>query len=314
MRQLISVFAMAVLISCSTSGADPVEDLTDTPADAAAVDADVAPKPGPTALTVMTFNVLCSFCDNTYEPWVARLGHFADLFARHDPDLLGLQELFTPEEVEELVAAASGHAALFFAGVLGPLMLDFYPDATILYRADRFEVVESGFYWLSETPDEPWSGGWAETNLPRLVAWAHLRQIEDGRDLYFATTHFDNNTPNQDMSAPLFVERSRAWAAEMPAILTGDFNSQPYDAAYATLTEEAGDLTLCNTFEMSESWSVDHNQASPPDWDPIHRIDHILVAGDAPWSVPSWVVDLHVYGPDGLYPSDHFAMVARIEF
>jgi len=268
----------------------------------------------PTSVRVMTFNVLCSFCGGEeYDPWSDRLAYFADLFARHDPDLIGLQELFTPDEVASILADTPGYGALFFEGTMGPLMLDFYPDATILYRTARFEVVESGFYWLSETPDEPWSGGWAETNLPRLAAWAHLRQVEDGRDLYFATTHFDNNPPNQDMSAPLFVARTGEWAAKMPAILTGDFNSQPADPAYATLVAAVGDPTLRNAFDLAESWSVDHNQAAEPSWDPVHRIDHIFVAGDAPWRVPWWVVDLHAYGPEGRYPSDHFAMVAEIE-
>ncbi len=307
MRPILGLLAILCLAGCD-SPQDP------TPSDTASeVHADTAPTPS--ALTVMTFNVLCSFCGGEeYEPWSARLGHFADLLARHDPDLIGLQELFTPEEVDQLIAGSPVYAALFFEGLMGPLMLDFYPDAAILYRADRFDVIESGFYWLSATPDEPWSAGWAESNLPRLVAWAWLRQVEDGRDLYFATTHFDNTPPNQDMSAPLFVERSRAWAAQMPAILTGDFNSQPTDPAYATLTAADADLPLRNTFELSEAWAIDHNQATAPDWDPIHRIDHILIAGDATWRVPSWSVDLHVYGPDGLYPSDHFAMVAEIEF
>lgn len=305
-------FLIFILIACCC--ACGVSKGSDLDADAAQ-DAASDTTPAPTSVRVMTFNVLCSFCGKEgYDSWSERLVYFADLFARHDPDLIGLQELFTPEEVETILADTPGYEALFFEGVMGPLMLDFYPDAAILYRSERFEVVESGFYWLAETPDEPWSAGWAETNLPRLVAWAHLRQIEDGRDLYFATTHFDNNPPNQDMSAPLFVERSRVWAEEMPVILTGDFNSQPTDPAYATLVAEAGDRTLRNTFELSESWAVDHNQPVEPAWDPIHRIDHIFVAGSAPWQVPTWVVDLHVYGPDDTYPSDHFAMMAEIEF
>jgi len=311
MGRCLMFFALLSLVACDPSGGDGPQD---TPPDTSP-DILLDTAPAPVTLRVMTFNVLCSFCGgDEFDPWSARLTYFEDLFARHDPDLIGLQELFTPDEVDALLTAASGYEALFFEGIMGPLMLDFYPDAAILYRADRFTVVESGFYWLSGTPDEPWSAGWAESNLPRLVAWAQLRQVDDGRDLYFATTHFDNNPPNQDMSAPLFVERSRAWATEMPVILTGDFNSQPTDPAYATLTAGLGALTLRNAFELSEDWAVDHNQAAEPAWDPIHRIDHIFVAGDAPWRVPTWSVDLHVYGPDERYPSDHFAMVAEIEF
>ena len=311
MTNKLNYIAFGLLVAMGACGATEVE----ATKDAYDLTTEVLPDAmqEPMALRVMTFNVLCSFCGSEgYDPWSQRLEYFEDLFSRHDPDLIGLQELFTPDEVQAIIAGTPGYEAIFFEGVMGPLMLDFYPDAAILYRKDRFSVVESGFYWLSETPDEAWSAGWAETNLPRLVAWAHLRQSEVGRDLYFATTHFDNNPPNQDMSAPLFVERSRSWAEKMPVILTGDFNSQPTDLAYATLVGDAGDLTLLNAFDLAEQWSVDHNQDQEPEWDPIHRIDHIFVAGDHPWTVPWWVVDLYIYGSDGLYPSDHFAMVTEI--
>ena len=70
----------------------------------------------PKPLNVMTFNVLCSVCNpSEYDPWDERLSYFADIFQRHDPDLIGVQEL-TPlaGEVDSLLAAAPGHGALFF--------------------------------------------------------------------------------------------------------------------------------------------------------------------------------------------------------
>ena len=71
-------------------------------------------------LTVMTFNVLCSFCDlRNFDPWSERLNDFEDIFARHDPDLIGLQELSPPPlnngmEVEQILAHAPGRAAVSF--------------------------------------------------------------------------------------------------------------------------------------------------------------------------------------------------------
>lgn len=275
------------------------------------LDADL--EEGQDTLVVMTFNVLCSFCDKDYDPWDDRVGYFGDIFARHDPDLIGLQELFTGEEVEQLLAASPQYEARYFRDDEQPLFKE-YADAAIFYRSARFEVVESGFYWLSDTPDEPLSGGWADSNLPRLVAWAHLRQYADGRELYFASTHFDNNSPNQEKSAPLFVERTAQWAAEMPAIVVGDFNSRPDSKAFAILT---ADLTLpglpfVDTFDLAESWAVDTNLPTVPDYDVDARIDHIFLAGDASWAVSVWAPDLWVYGSNDLYPSDHFPIVARI--
>jgi len=100
-------------------------------------------------------------------------------------------------------------------------------------------------------------------------------------------------------------------------VVTGDFNSQTYDPAYATLTGGADGVGfhLTNSFDLAESWSIDTNQEPVPDYDVPGRIDHIFVAGEGVrWTCPRWVVDLTVYGPQARYPSDHRAMVAELEF
>ena len=264
-------------------------------------------------LVVMTYNVLCSFCNADYDPWDERLFYFADVFDRHQPDLVGLQELFFAMEVEQILALTPEYSALFWQD-LDQAYLKAYADAAIFYRTGRFELLDNGFYWLSPTPDEPLSGGWAESNLARLVAWAHLRDLATGRELYFASTHVDNNTPNQEMSAPLILERTTQWAHDIPAILVGDFNSKPSSPAYAILSssDDATAISLLNTFDLVPEWSVTTNQDPSVNYNPDHRIDHMFVAGDGDFDVTRWSVDMHVYGSDALYPSDHLAMIATL--
>ena len=145
------------------------------------------------------------------------------------------------------------------------------------------------------------------------MAWTHLRQHSDGWELLFVTTHFDNNSPSQELSAPLFLERTEPWAAEMPVVATGDFNSQPDDLAYRILTEGVSGtgFHLTNAFDLADDWRIDTNQEPVPDYDVPGRIDHIFVAG-GDWSCPDWAVDLWVYGDLDRYPSDHFAMSAEL--
>ena len=316
------VVLLCLALSCSSSGVSvdlreaPDADVRALPPDLSS-DRAVADLPdvstADASLTVMTFNVLCFFCDDVeYDPWEDRIGYFTDIFERHQPDLIGLQELlFYEGELEPILAQNPAYSAIYFSDETQDLFKE-YADATILYRTERFEEVEKGFYWLSETPDEPLSGGWADSNLPRLVAWAHLRQLSDSTDLYFASTHFDNNPPNQEMSAPLFVERTAEWALQMPAIVVGDFNAKPDSPAYQTLVTPHPELgiQLLNTFDLAPEWAVAANQEPPPPYDPAHRIDHIFVAGDLPWQTTNWIVDMHVYGPESRYPSDHFAVVS----
>jgi len=265
-------------------------------------------------LVVMSFNVMCSMCtsdDWTSEAWAERVPHFGDVIQRHSPDLIGLQEVTFGTEVDEILAVAPGYLA-FYPADLPPNLVGWTedPDATILYREDRFTLEDAGFYWLSDTPETPWSTGWASTNLPRVLSWARLRQLSDGRSLYFATTHFDNNYPNQEHSATLVMERFSP-LADHPIIFVGDFNSRPDTPAYATLTSPDG-FHFSNAFDLADTWSSDTNLSPPPPYDPASRIDHIFLAGPAAWSCTSWTVDQTAYGDPQVYPSDHFPVVASL--
>ena len=275
---------------------------------------DAGATPQKTTITVMTFNVLCSFCNSDYDPWDERLGYFSDILQRHAPDLAGLQELFTADEVSRILELNPRYRAIYFHDDQERMLID-YPDSTILYDRKRFKVLESGFYWLSETPDEPWSSGFAGGQIWRLVAWAHMEQRADGREFYLAATHVDNNSPNQERSAPIILERTAPWADSLPVLVVGDFNSRPDSEAYRILTTGDGvGFSLTDTFDIAGEWKVVTNQEPVPDYDTASRIDHIFVAGQAEWRCKQWVVDMYVYGAGNKYPSDHFPITAELEF
>ncbi len=266
------------------------------------------------SLKVMSFNVLCSICNpREYDPWAERLDYFEDIFARYDPDLIGVQEL-TPlgNEIGQLLAQAPGRTALYYR----PPGDYSYPDAAIFYRTERFELVEEGSYWLSPTPDEPLSTGFVEFQLPRLVYWARLRDLAaGGQEIFFATTHFDNNSPSQQLSAPLLQERTAPYVAEQPVIVIGDFNSRPNSTAYRLLTEDATHgFVFQNSFDLAPTRIVT-NQVPAPEFDVADRIDHIFLAGaDLDWVVDDWAVDMTVYGARDRYPSDHFAIYSEVRY
>ncbi len=295
------------------SGADDgLPHAADVSADAVGTaDTADAVGPEPWELRVLSFNVLCSFCDPgaDYHDWETRLGWFADVFERHAPDLMGLQELSFPDEVDQIQALDpdGGWAALFFdEGTELP-----NPDATILYREARFDLLDQGFYWLSPTPDEPWSRGFTDEQvLPRVVAWARLHDTHAGRELVFVNTHFDANTPAQQPSAELLLAQTAPIAEDTPVIVTGDFNTHPGELAYGTLTTASG-FHLEDSYDLAEAPTVASNLDPVPAWEPTGRIDHIFAAGEI-WRCDEWVVDLQAYGADSLFPSDHYPVFARL--
>ncbi len=256
-------------------------------------------------LRVMTYNILVDLDNPDYDDWTDRREGVADTIRRHDPDLIGLQEPIQGQ-VDDLLQMCPGYAAVHHqAG---------FTDATILYRSSRFSAGKWNIYWLSPTPDEEYSLGFGNA-MPRMVIRVVLRDEAAGRSFYFVNTHFDNTAPSQDMSAPLFLERTEPLAEKLPVVITGDFNSNLNSSAYATLTNGAdpSSFKLQNSFDLAPEWSLDTNVDPPPDYETDRRIDHIFLAGgdfECGW----WVVDITTYPPNDRYPSDHFAMAADLRF
>ena len=307
----LTVVAALLTLSCSSPDApDPVDGGGPGEPDAGSGGGE---RPsGPVPLTVMSFNVLCSICGGAdYDSWAARLEMFADVFARHQPDLLGLQEIMFPYEVEQVLG--SEYRGLWYTGEPGEEEAPF-PDSTIGYSAARFEERERGFFWLSPEPDKPFSSGFSDgPQLPRVVAWARLTDLEHGGELVFVTTHFDPNSPSQERSSPLLLERLAPLGAGAPLVVTGDFNSEPDDPAYRTLVEGVGGLALTDAFDVAASVELLSESDPPPAYDAAGRIDYVFLGGESvDWEVERFRVDLTRYGDEPRFPSDHRALSADV--
>lgn len=256
----------------------------------------------PLELVVMTYNILFDFPNPEYYGWQKRKEHQADVIARYDPDLIGLQEPLW-WQVGDLQAVTDGYAAVKF---------DLHPDSTILYKAERFSLLDEGHYFLSPWPDLDFSIGFGNF-LPRLVVWVKLWDWVADREFYFVDTHFDNTAPFQENAAPLFLARTAPLAADAPTVITGDFNSKPDREAYFTLTEGVNGegFHLTNSFDVSPTWEAVQSEWDERVYDPVHRIDHIFFAG-AEFACAHWVVDMVQYGDPPRDPSDHFPMIAYL--
>lgn len=318
----------------ATGGTDAAGDTTSStapaPADVAEPDAvdtlaDAADDATPVRrdLVVMSYNVMCSFCPFDEHPtWDTdfdqRMAWVRDTIARHDPDLIGVQELADMDPGHPDQAATVGgdtYAAIYYHRQPDDPSEWDYPDAVAYYRKSRFDLLDQGVFWLSPTPDVPFAHGWTSgLAFTRLVVWASLHDRATGRDLTFASTHFDNNSPNQDYSAPLCLERFAPVAAAGPLVFVGDFNSAPASTAYATLAGgvDGAGFHFENAFDLAAHGPrQDTSTETPPAWDPAERIDHVWLAG-ASFQVSDWVVDLHTYGPAEQAASDHWAIATTL--
>ena len=204
-----------------------------------------------------------------------------------------MQEPLNDINVRQLLELMPGYDAVYCNGTFNGYFLN-YPDAAILYDAAAFRPLETGWFWLSPTPDRP-SLGWSRTGIPRIAVWARFVDLRSpgDRELYFLSTHFDPNSANHVPSA--------------------------------ILTEGNGGLAFNNTFNLAAQPRFDRNSTLPDeygcvDYRPVFPdclIDHILVAAPAgvAVTVTDWVVDIRQFTEASPYfPSDHRAYSASLVF
>ncbi len=113
----------------------------------------------------------------------------------------------------------------------------------IFYLKDKFELLDSGHFWLSDTPDEPSFGPGAA--CIRACTWVKLRNRLTGRIYVHVNTHFDHVSEEARVKAGVIVNRFiEENFSDMPVVFTADLNTTDKGEAYATMTQDLTDTRL----------------------------------------------------------------------
>lgn len=261
------------------------------------------------ALRVMSFNIRYGTAKDGVNHWDRRREFLIDTIEKFAPDLLGTQETLAFQR-DYLAEKLSGYESLGVGRDDGQAKGEMM---AIYFRKERFEKLDGGHFWLSETPETIGSKSW-DSSLPRMVTWVKLkdRRVADARPLAFFNTHFDHQGPTARLeSAKLLRRRMAAVAGECAVIVTGDFNagegSPPYVALFG---DDAGAKSpVVDTFRAAHP-TRDKNEGTfsefKADVTTGARIDWIGASRD--WTIDSVTIDRTAR--DGRTPSDHFPVEA----
>ena len=118
--------------------------------------------------------------------WDVRKTVVAQLLQYHEFDIFGTQECFY-QQLQDLKELLPGYE---YVGIGRDDGKQGGEHSAIFYRTDKFEAVESGNFWLSETPDKP-GLGW-DAACVRICTWAHFRCRETGFEFLFFNLHMDH--------------------------------------------------------------------------------------------------------------------------
>lgn len=265
-----------------------------------------------TPVRVMSFNIRYGTAGDGENHWNKRKEFLVATIKAFNPDLLGTQETLAFQR-DYLAAQLPGYG-VFAAGRDDGK--DAGEMAALYWRQSRYEKLDGGHFWLSETPATPGSKGW-DAALPRIVTWVKLRDrtAAGAKPLLYANTHFDHRGQRaRTESAKLLRERVAQLGAGCSLIVTGDFNagegSDPYKALFGKSAD--ADSPVVDAFRVAHPTKASDEGT----FTGFHatrtrgpRIDWIGCSRD--WSVASAAIDRTA--KDGQTPSDHFPVTAVLK-
>ena len=119
--------------------------------------------------------------------WSVRRDRVADYIKKNHIEVVGMQEVLHPQ-LEDLLNRLPEYDYVGVGRTDGATKGEYSP---IFFLKDKFEVLEKGNFWLSETPEVPGSKGW-DAALERIASYAKLKDKASGKIFMAVNTHFDH--------------------------------------------------------------------------------------------------------------------------
>lgn len=269
---------------------------------------DCSEKSGKGIIKVMTLNVRYDNPGDSLNAWPNRASTVIRFLKEEKPDLLGMQEVLSHQYNFLDSALNSDYESVGIGRSDGARKGEMNP---VFYRKERFDMIRTITFWLSETPDIPGSISWG-SSLPRIVTWMEMIDKENHERFYFFNTHFAHNSDSARIISSRYLLRTvDSITGGLPFIITGDFNMVPTSTGYSILTGPNENVPL-----MKDSYIISEKRPYGPtftfngfsDEPGSGRIDYIFVRNGMSVSEHRTIIKKE----KGIYISDHWPVTASV--
>lgn len=252
-------------------------------------------------LSVMSQNVRCAD-DGAGKTVAERKVRLKELVQDYSPDLIGTQEV-TKEWMgifSEYFGAAYGMVGCSRDGE-GKESGEWN---TILYRKERFDLVSSGTFWLTDTPNT--ISKLEGITYNRICTWAVLKDKVANIEIMLCNTHLDHQSDEaRAKQAAYLMDFIKEHEGDYPIFLTGDFNTTSDKKAYKTVTAVLADSHKKAAADASSVKGTFHNYLAPS-----HEIDFCFFDDEKAEAMAYRIQSDDYKG----FVSDHYGVIAYFQY
>lgn len=198
-------------------------------------------------LNVMTFNVRYDNPDDEQNNWKFRKERVVNAILFYGADIIGTQEVLH-NQLKYLQEKLNNYNVVGVGRIDGKTKGEY---SAIFYDKSKFAKLKSGYFWLSEKPEEVGKKGW-DAACERIATWIILKEINSKKEFFVLNTHFDHiGEIARRESVKLILNKSNTLAKDMPIIVMGDFNAKPNSSVVKQITNKNNKKSLLNSRELS---------------------------------------------------------------
>jgi len=250
-------------------------------------------------LTIISFNIRQSAMGDDNNAWQKRKAESVTMIKMEKPSIFCLQEALS-DQLSYLDKQLPNYQRIGIGRDDGK---EGGEHMSIYYQKERYELLEHGDYWLSQTPDTV-SMGW-DAACHRIVTWGFFRDKQTNKTFYCFNTHLDHigEVARRESvllivsKIPEIVKDSKA-----PIYLTGDFNSDLSSDIFLPLLQFMKPAR--QNAPITDNRGTFNGFGTAPN---TIVIDHIFYKHSTPISFET--LDKPIYGKS--YISDHYPIKAK---
>lgn len=258
---------------------------------------------------VVSFNVRQSHAGEAdpFNSWESRKDACLEMVRVCSPDIIGLQEAWFNGQwtfLRDSLASVYGSV-----GVGRDDGAEKGETSGFLFRKSIFNLLDSGTFWQSETPDTPSVCFDDMYKCPRTVTWGLLEVKATGRKFIYINTHASVSSYAQEMGLKIIFDWLDGYNARgLPYILTGDLNMSPDNEPLRIVRErmtdsrEAAPSGKTDSLNTYNAWGNEKRAAI---------LDYIWISDGI--SCRRYLTDTSPYGGHDLI-SDHYPIMATLKF